>query len=67
MSQSSPGAFARSVGYPGTKYDAAGLRPPKEADLNFQPRSEHEEEPPKIAKELHDRAVHRGDVKNMWP
>jgi hypothetical protein len=51
----------------GTEYDAAGLCFPKKADLNFEPRSKHEQESSKIAKELHDRVVHRGDVKNVRP
>jgi hypothetical protein len=50
-----------------TEYDAAGLRLPKKVDLNFKPGSEHQQQPPKITEKLHDRVVHRGNVKNVRP
>lgn len=39
----------------------------KKADLDFQPRREHEQQPPKITEELHDRVVQWGDVQNIRP
>jgi hypothetical protein len=52
----------RYYGCDDTEYDASGLCLPKKVDLNFKPRREHQQQPPKITKELHDRVVHWGDV-----
>src|SRR6516165_6174920 len=50
-----------------TEIDAAALCLPKQGELDFKPRGEHEQQPAEIAKELHDRVIYRSNVKNVWP